>query len=100
MSSVIRFLEKIGSEAQWGSATEGEMELALADAEVEGSLRSAILNKDVAQLQVLLAQKPLIGFVMPPGEEEEEEEGGEEPDENEPPADAHLSSRVPFAAQA
>lgn len=83
MSNVIRFLESMGSSAQWGDATKDEMELALANAEVEGPLRSAILDKDVAQLQVLLQQKPLVGFIMPSEEpaEEEEEESEDEPNE-------------------
>lgn len=81
MSNVIRFLESMGSSAQWGDATKDEMELALANAEVEGPLRSAILDKDVAQLQVLLQQKQLVGLIIPGEEEEEEEEGEDEPGE-------------------
>ncbi|WP_333677520.1 hypothetical protein [Dyella sp.] len=84
MSNVIRFLEKMGGEAQWGSVIKEKVEWALADAEVEDSLRSAILDKDVAQLQALLQQKPLVGYVQAPGapdEEEEEEENEEEPSE-------------------
>jgi hypothetical protein len=76
----------MGSSAQWGDATKDEMELALANAEVEGPLRSAILDKDVAQLQVLLQQKPLVGFISPaeePNEEDEEKEGEDEPSEKE-----------------
>lgn len=80
MSNVIRFLERIGSEAQWGDITKEKLELALVDADVENSIRSAILDKDIAQLQALLQQKPLVGLIIP-GEEEEEEEEEEQPDE-------------------
>ena len=78
MSNVIRFLEKMGSEARWSDASKDELELALMKAEVEIPLRAAILDKDVAQLQILLQQKPFVSLVIP-GEEEEEEEGEDEP---------------------
>ena len=77
MLNVIRFLEQLGGEAQWDELTKDKLEAALADANVENTLRGAILSKDIGQLQVLLRQKPLIGMVIP-GEEEEE---GEEPEE-------------------
>ncbi|RDS84930.1 hypothetical protein DWU98_02975 [Dyella monticola] len=98
MSNIIRFLERIGSQAHWGEASEEEMELALANAEVEGPLHLAVMNKDVAQLQVLLQQKPLVGFVIP-GEEEEEEEGEEEPDEKDGPKDMQRASVLSVASQ-
>jgi len=80
MLNVIRFLEKMGSEAQWNDLAMDQMELALAKADIEGPVRSAILNKDVAGLQVLLQQK-LFNPIIVPGteEEEEEEEDGDEP---------------------
>lgn len=96
MSNVIRFLESMGSEAQWDNATKDKLELALADANVDDLIRSAILDKDVAQLQALMQQKPLVSFVMPgeqPDEEEEEDEGEEAPDEK----DAQRSS-LPLAS--
>jgi len=86
MSNVIRFLESMGSEAQWGNITEENLKSALAEANVEDSVRSAILDKDVAQLRTLLQQKPLVGLVIPGEEEEEEEE--EEPDQE----DVHHAS--------
>ena len=48
MLNVVRFLEKMGSDAQWNDLTMDQMELALAEADIEGPVRSAILNKDVA----------------------------------------------------
>lgn len=96
MSNVIRFLESMGSSAQWGDTTKDEMELALANAEVEAPLRSAILDKDVAQLQVLLQLK-LFNPIIIPGteEEEEEEENGDEPGEK----DARISRSSSSARQ-
>ncbi|GGA44932.1 hypothetical protein [Dyella nitratireducens] len=98
MSNVIQFLEKVGNAAQWDDVTEGKLELALAEADIEGPFRSAILNKDVAQLQVLLQQKEPVCFVIP-GEEEEEEEGEEEPGEKGQLKDARCLPRVRFASR-
>lgn len=81
MLNVIRFLERMGSEARWDKDTMSETELALAEAEVESPFRSAILNRDVTQLQTLLQQKPFVGYVMPVEEPCEEEEEGEDEDE-------------------
>jgi len=95
MLNVIRFLERMGSEAQWGKATMGEMELALAEADIGGPARSAILNKDIPELQALLQQKLLNPIILPgTEEEEEEEEDGDEPGEKDmrPP---HPSSSGP-----
>jgi hypothetical protein len=78
MSNIIRFLEKLGSEAQWGDVTTDNLELALVDAQVENTLHSAVLNKDALQLQMLMQQKTHICMVEP-AEEEEEEESGDEP---------------------
>ena len=95
MLNVIRFLEKMGSEAQWGKATMGEMELALAEADIGGPARSAILNKDVAQLQALLEQKEPVCMIIPGEEEEEDEEGEDEPNEK----DARHSSFLSLISQ-
>ena len=81
MLNVIRFLEKMGSEAQWEDVAMDKMEPALAEANIEDPLRSAILNRDVAQLHVLLQQKPPISMVIPGEEEEEDEEQEDEPSE-------------------
>lgn len=92
MSNVIRFLERIGSEARWGEVTRDEMELALAQTQVEDPHRSAILDKDIAQLQALLQQKPLISFIMPGEEEEDEEEESDQPGEKGPHKDMRCGS--------
>lgn len=96
MSNVIRFLESMGSQAQWDSISKDNMEWALANAGIKGPLRLAILDKDVAGLQALLQQKPLLGYIELPFEEEEEEEedGEQEPDEK----DARLPPQHPTAS--
>lgn len=80
MLNVIRFLEKMGSEAQWNDLTMEKMELALSKTDIEGPLRTAILNKDDAQLQQLLQQKPFVCMIEP-GEEDQEDESEPEPGE-------------------
>jgi hypothetical protein len=68
-----------------------KMELALAETDIEGPLRTAILNKDGAQLQQLLQQKPFVCMIEP-GEEEDE-------DQNEPkPGERDVRSLQPSAS--
>lgn len=78
MLNVVSFLEKMGSEAQWNEINMGQMESALAEAEIEGPVRSAILNKDAAGLQALMQQKLFNPIIVPGTEEEEDEEEGED----------------------
>ncbi|MFC3650827.1 hypothetical protein ACFONN_04675 [Dyella humi] len=95
MLNVVRFLEKMGSDAQWNEISMDKMELALAEADIEDPARSAILNKDVAELQALMQQK-LFNPIIIPGteEEEEEEEDGDEPGEKDMRL-SHSSSSAP-----
>jgi hypothetical protein len=94
MLNVIRFLEKIGSEAQWNDIAMNKMELALAETDIEAPFRTAILNKDATHLQELMQQKPLICYVEPA--EEDEEEGEDEPGEKD---NAHRLSNFSFASR-
>lgn len=94
MLNVIRFLEKMGSEAQWNGSATTQMDLALAETDIEEPIRSAILNRDIAQLQALLQQKDPVCMIIPGEEEEEEEEGEDMPDE-----DARLSSSLLLISQ-
>ena len=95
MLNVIRFLEKMGSDAQWNEISMDKMELALAEADIEGPARSAILNKDVAELQALMQQKLFTPIIVPgTEEEEEEEEDGDEPGEKDMRL-SHFSSSAP-----
>lgn len=97
MLNVVDFLEKMGSDAQWNEVSLAQMELALAEADIEGPARSAILNKDVAGLQALMQQKLLTPIIIPGTEEEEEdeEEDGDQPGEK----DAHTSHYSSSAAK-
>jgi hypothetical protein len=79
MLNVIRFLEKMGSEAQWHNTTMAELEAALTNAQVEAPMRLAILNGNSAELQALLGQSPFVSTVIPAVPEEEEEQEDEEP---------------------
>jgi hypothetical protein len=87
MSSVIDFLEKMGSDAHWRTASQDELELALQETDIAPAERSAILAQDALELRALLREIPLFMVQIPPGEippgeeEEEEEEGEEEGDE-------------------
>jgi hypothetical protein len=90
MSSIVDFLEKIGSEARWHDASLEEIAQALADAGIEAPMCTAILTRNAADVQALLGVPKLIGDQVPspqeipvppkpkPGEEEEEEEEGDE----------------------
>lgn len=83
MLNVIGFLEKMGSDPQWNKISADQMQLALEEADIEGPARAAILNKDVAELQVLMQQKLFNPIIIPGTEEEEEEEqeDGDQPGE-------------------
>jgi hypothetical protein len=81
MSNVVDFLEKLGSEAQWRHASQEELELALAEADIAMPERSAILAKDASQLQVLMHQPAPFSVLVPPDEEEGEEDEENEGDE-------------------
>jgi hypothetical protein len=80
MSSIIDFLERMGSEAQLHDASLEELELALTEAAIEAPLRTAILTKDTSGLQALLRQMPLFGIQLDPDDDEDDDED-EETDE-------------------
>jgi hypothetical protein len=93
MSSVVDFLEKMGSEAQWRDASADDIEAALAEAGIDPAMSSAILARSAEQVQALLGQVKLVNQYTPtptpkphevptptqpdPGKEEEEEESDE-----------------------
>jgi hypothetical protein len=80
MSSIIDFLERMGSEAQLRDASPEELERALSETEIEAPLRTAILNKDTSELQALLRQVPLFGIQSAPDEDEDDDEDEDEDD--------------------
>lgn len=82
MLSVIEFLEKVGSDAQWLNASQEDLQLALEEMDIEEQTRSAILNRDTDALQALLNPSMLLAIMIPGApDEEEEEEDEEEPGE-------------------
>jgi hypothetical protein len=93
MSSVVDFLEKMGSEAHWRHASQDDVEAVLADAGIEASMRTAILAKNATDVRALLGRAQMMTQLTPtpepaevpkppqpvPGEEEEEQEDAETP---------------------
>jgi len=83
MSSVVDFLEKMGSEAQWRNASQDEIAGALAEAEIEAPMCMAILTGNATEVQTILGQTKLIGEYIPsPSPEPDKEDEDEEDDEN------------------
>ncbi len=80
MSDVIDFLERAGQDALLRRASYVEMELALANAQIEPESRSAILDRDPSRLEAWLGRGPLLCMQFPGKEDEEEgeEDGTEE----------------------
>ena len=74
MSSIIDFLERMGSDAQWRDASQEELDVALTEAEIEAPLRAAILNKDTSGLQALMRLMPLFSIQDVPDEDENEDD--------------------------
>lgn len=77
MSDVIDFLERAGQDALLRRASYVEVELALANAQIEPELRSAILERDPSRLEALLGRGSLLCMQFPGKEDEEEGEGDE-----------------------
>lgn len=74
MFDVIDFLERMGQDAQWRHASQDEVGLALAGAEIDPELRVAILARDEQGLQALLGQDPFCCLINPAKPDEEQEE--------------------------
>jgi hypothetical protein len=85
MFDVIDFLERMGQDAQLRRASQDEVGLALAGAEIDPELRVAILARDEPGLQALLGQGPVCCLINPakPDGEQEECDGSCEDDEEE-----------------
>ena len=97
MSKVIEFLATLGQDAQWRDASPQELTQALAMAQIDAPLCSAILAKDASQLQDLLGLRPMF-YVQMPAEEEEQEDEGEENEEEPKARRASGSERLIVAA--
>jgi hypothetical protein len=74
MSDIIRFLERLGGDAQWRFAPDATMEAALNEAGLDPEQGAALLAGDAARLQALLGCAPLMAVQLPAEEEEEEQE--------------------------
>ena len=85
MMDVIDFLERMGHDAQLRHAPQDEVELALAQVELDPGVHAAILARDSSQLQELLGQGPLCSMQVPGQEDEEEEDEGEDDAEGKTP---------------
>lgn len=84
MSDIIRFLQRMGEDARLRDAPAAELELALAQAQLEPEHGAAVLAGDAARLQALLGLGALMAVQLPAEEEEEEQEDeGEEPSPSE-----------------
>ena len=80
----VDFLEQLGRNARLRRAPSTELESALADAQIDPQLRSALLSDDALRLGELLGAQPNICcLVEKPDQEEEEEEEEEEPADDE-----------------
>jgi hypothetical protein len=83
MSNVIRFLERLGTDAQLRHASDGELEQAMIGAQIDPAIRDALLRRDQRRLEELLgANANVCCMIFVPAQEEPEEQ--EEDDDKEP----------------
>jgi hypothetical protein len=72
MSNVIAFLERMGRDAQLRHASQSEVKLALARAQIDPELKAAILAKDQQQLEALLGSSNVCCMVSAEVDDEDE----------------------------
>lgn len=111
MSSIVDFLERMGSQAHWRYASHDDIQAALTDAGIDASMREAILAKNADEVQALLGRVKMMpqqvgnpGIPIPhevpkppqpaPGEQEEEEESEESAGGSKHPKSAHRSPSI------
>lgn len=83
MSSVIEFLERLGSDAQLRHAPREDIAKALEESQVDSDLGAAIIARSTSDLYALLDLRPMFHTLENPGrEEEEEEEEGEDEEQS------------------
>ncbi len=87
MTDIIRFLERLGVDAQWRHAPEA-LETVLSEAGLDAELGAAVLAGDMARLQALLGCAPFMAVQLPGEEEEEQEDEGEGENEQAPAPDS------------
>ena len=87
MTDTIEFLDQLGRNARLRYAAPAELEQAIAAADIDPELRSALLADDPLRLSALLGAQPNVCCLVvkpdpaQPDEEEEEEDEEEEADE-------------------
>jgi hypothetical protein len=96
MSDVIDFLERAGQDALLRRASYVEVELALANAQLEPELRTAILDRDPSRLGAWLGRGPLLCMQFPG--KEDEEEGEEDGTEDAPSREGEEMALKPCSA--
>jgi len=78
MSSVIAFLERMGTDAQLRHAPQADIEQALADSKIDSAVGAAIIAKSTSELYALLKLRPMFHVQNIPGPWPEIEEEAEE----------------------
>lgn len=78
MSNVIDFLERMGQDARLCRASQSEVEVALANAQIDPELQMAILAGDPLKLELLLGQNNVCCAFFP-GKDDEDEDTEESP---------------------
>ncbi|GLQ96199.1 hypothetical protein [Dyella mobilis] len=66
MSTVVDFLEKMGSDARLRHASRDEVELALIQADIAGPMSDAILAENAALVRALLGQAKTSNSILTP----------------------------------
>jgi len=78
MSSVIAFLERMGTDAQLRHAPQADIEQALADSKIDSAVGAAIIAKSTSELYALLKLRPMFHVICNPGLPEIEEDAEQE----------------------
>jgi hypothetical protein len=78
VSNVIDFLQRLGQDADLRHAPRTELELALAEADIDPALREALLGADQRKLESLLGADTNVCAMISPGKKEDDEEEDED----------------------
>ena len=74
MSNVIAFIERMGQDAQLRHASRSQVEIALANAQIDPELQAAILGENQQQLETLLGGSTVCGMFFCDDSDERESE--------------------------
>ncbi|MEO8742962.1 MAG: hypothetical protein ABI365_07205 [Lysobacteraceae bacterium] len=86
MSNVIGFLETMGQDASLRHATQGEVELKLAQMQLDPDLQAAILSKDQQRLEAVLGAETNVCCGLHPSKDDEDEPMRDDDEITEQPA--------------